>query len=208
MVAWFSWSMEWYQDIEMGRCTKWAIILQLMRVGPYWHSIASSLKLLLIPILLWANWELLAPYVAKGIPNPFAPLLFISHKVPTSSPDDPRYQKGYLDLVFIAYYIIFWSFFRQSVTIYLCRPFAKSFGIKKEGKLDRFGEQAYAVIYFSITGLWGLVSISHYGMLLCIDVTTSESCPNCPPGGTKRSTSGLVRCTGVYLVSVRLNNYI
>ncbi|KAK7695872.1 hypothetical protein QCA50_000510 [Cerrena zonata] len=117
---------------------------------------SSSLKLLLIPVVLWANWELLSPFVAKGQPNPFRALLLISHKIPTSTPEDPRYQKGYLDLVFVAYYIIFWSFFRQSITIYVCRPIARWFGINKEGKLDRFGEQAYAVIYFSIMGSWGL----------------------------------------------------
>jgi very-long-chain ceramide synthase len=117
------------------------------------------LKLLLIVVVLYTNWEILAPYVAKGLSNPFAPLLFISHRVPESSPDDPRYQKGYLDLVFIAYYIIFWSFVRQTITLYICRPIARWFGIKKEAKLDRFGEQAYAVLYFGFTGFWGLVRI-------------------------------------------------
>ncbi|RPD67193.1 longevity assurance proteins LAG1/LAC1 [Lentinus tigrinus ALCF2SS1-7] len=116
----------------------------------------SSLKILLAVVALWANWELLAPYVAKDLPNPFAPLLFISHYIPTSSSDDPRYRKGYLDLVFIAYHIVFWSFIRQSITIYICRPIARRFGIKKATKLDRFGEQGYAVIYFAIMGSWGV----------------------------------------------------
>ena len=39
---------------------------------------ASSLKILLFFFVLWANWELLSPYVAKDVPNPFTPLLFIS----------------------------------------------------------------------------------------------------------------------------------
>lgn len=136
------------------------LLTQTIDVNAYWRAIASSLKLLLIPIVLWSNWELLSPFMAKGLSNPFTPLLFISHKIPTSSLEGPRYQKGYYDLVFVAYHIIFWSFFRQSVTIYICRPVANWFGIKKEGKLDRFGEQAYAVIYFTIMGLWGLVSLA------------------------------------------------
>ncbi|THG99308.1 hypothetical protein EW026_g3008 [Hermanssonia centrifuga] len=111
--------------------------------------------MLLIPVVLWLNWQFLAPYVAEGQPNPVDPLLFISHQVPSSPPDDPRYQKGYLDLVFIAYYIIFWSFIRQSITLYICRPVAIWFGIRKEAKLDRFGEQAYAVLYFAFNGFWG-----------------------------------------------------
>src|SRR5882762_6845685 len=56
-----------------------------------YQSPASALKLLLIPLVLYINWEILAPYVAKDFPNPFAPLIFISHYIPTSSPDDPRY---------------------------------------------------------------------------------------------------------------------
>jgi len=111
--------------------------------------------MLLIPVVLYLNWELLAPYVAKGIPNPFAPLLFISHPVESSTPDDPRYQKGYLDLVFLAYYVIFWSFVRQFVTLYACLPIARYFGIKKEAKLDRFGEQGYSFVYWGIMGAWG-----------------------------------------------------
>lgn len=117
---------------------------------------SSSLKLLAIGVLLWANWELLAPWVAHGLKNPFDPLLFISHRVPESSAEDPRYQKGWFDLVFIAYYVIFWSFVRQSFLIYVCHPVARWFGIKKEAKIDRFGEQAYATVYFAIMGSWGL----------------------------------------------------
>ncbi|KAI0677592.1 TLC domain-containing protein [Trametes maxima] len=116
----------------------------------------SSLKILLIVFVLWVNWELLAPYVPTAISNPFTPLIFLSHRIPDSSEDDPRYQKGYLDLAFIAYYIVFWSFIRQSITLYVCRPVAKWFGIRRETKLERFGEQGYAVIYFAFTSVWGI----------------------------------------------------
>lgn len=112
--------------------------------------------MLLLVVLFWANWEIVTPYVAPSISNPFTPMLFISHRIQDSSEEDPRYQKGYMDLVFIAYYIIFWSFVRQTITLHICRPVARWFGIKKEGKLDRFGEQGYAILYFSFTGLWGL----------------------------------------------------
>lgn len=131
-----------------------------MQVNSSSPSSASALKLLLIPMFLYINWELLAPYVAKDTSssNPFAPLLFLSHRVPTSSPDDPRYAKGYLDLLFIAYYIVFFSFVRQTITISLCRPLARYFGIRKQAKLDRYGEQGYALVYFAILGAWGIVS--------------------------------------------------
>ena len=112
----------------------------------------------MIPIVLWANWELLAPYVAKDLPNPFTPIIFISHRVPDSPPDDPRYQKGYFDLLFVAYWIIFWSWFRQVLTMDICWPIARRFRIKKEAKLARFGEQGHAMVYFAIMGTWGWVS--------------------------------------------------
>ncbi|TBU32801.1 TLC domain-containing protein [Dichomitus squalens] len=116
----------------------------------------SSLKILLLFVVLWANWEILSPYFGKDLKNPFAPFLFISHRIPFTSDDDPRYRKGWLDLAFIAYYIVVWSFVRQAITIYICRPIAQWFGIRKEAKLDRFGEQGYAVLYFAFTSSWGI----------------------------------------------------
>ncbi|KAJ6586738.1 TLC domain-containing protein [Mycena sp. CBHHK59/15] len=132
---------------------------------------AEAFKLLLIPLVLYANWELLtphlehileplapalAPYLPPGpLPNPFAPFFLISHRIPTSDPDDPRYAKGYCDLLFLAYNIVFFSCFRQLVTVTVFRRIAKYFGIKKEAKLDRFGEQGYALVYFGIFGAWG-----------------------------------------------------
>lgn len=114
----------------------------------------------MIPIILYINWELLAPYITPDLPNPIAPLIFISHPILSSSPDDPRYAKGYLDLVFLAFHIVFYSFLRQFVTTFLCWPVARYFGIKKQAKLDRFGEQGYALLYFTVMGAWGFVSSS------------------------------------------------
>ncbi|KAH7887665.1 longevity assurance proteins LAG1 LAC1, partial [Phlebopus sp. FC_14] len=115
---------------------------------------ASAFKLLMIPVILFVNWELLAPYVAQGLPNPFRPLLFISYRLQSSS-HDVRYGKGYLDLVFIAYYIVFFSLVRQLISVNLSRPIARYFGVKRANKLDRFGEQGYALVYFAVMGAWG-----------------------------------------------------
>ncbi|KAG6336842.1 hypothetical protein ID866_2238 [Astraeus odoratus] len=115
---------------------------------------ASSFKLLLIPIIFFLNWELVSPYVAPGLPNPFRPLLFISYPLAPGS-GDVRYAKGYLDLLFVTYYIVFFSFVRQVVTLHICRPIARYFSIKRQSKLDRFGEQGYALIYFAVMGIWG-----------------------------------------------------
>lgn len=144
----------------MGRSAMYAFyeVFTAFLLSQYYLHLASSFKLLMIPIILWANWELLAPYVAKGIENPFAPMLFISHRVPSSSPEDPRYQKGWLDLVFVAYYIVVWSFFRQAITLHFFQPLARKYGIKKAGKLERFGEQGHAMAYFAVMSCWGFVS--------------------------------------------------
>jgi acyl-CoA-dependent ceramide synthase len=92
-----------------------------------------------------------------------APLLFISYPTPSPTDDstDPRYRKGWLDLVFVAYYVVFFSFVRQSVLFGICYPVARYFGIRKREKLARFGEQGYAIFYFSFFGAWGLRIMSH-----------------------------------------------
>ncbi|KAA1466431.1 longevity assurance proteins LAG1/LAC1 [Dentipellis sp. KUC8613] len=135
--------------------------------GGLWHDIktarwvvvpASSLRLLLIPIILHINWILFTPLIMSHPPSsPFAPLLFISHPTPSPTDDktDPRYRKGPLDLVFIAYYIIFWSFVRQVIMLRVFPPVARYFGIHKHAKIERFGEQGYAMVYFAFLGFWG-----------------------------------------------------
>lgn len=62
------------------------------------------------------------------------------------------------DILFILYYVIVWSFVRQFLTIHVLRPIAMKFGLRKPAKLDRFGEQGYALIYFSFFGSLGIVS--------------------------------------------------
>jgi acyl-CoA-dependent ceramide synthase len=125
---------------------------------------ASSLRILLVPLLLHINWFLFTPLIlSHPPPSPFAPLFFISHPTPSPTDDstDPRYRKGWLDLVFLAYYVVFFSFVRQSVLFKICYPIARRFGIRKGDKLARFGEQGYAILYFSFFGAWGLRIMSH-----------------------------------------------
>ena len=86
-------------------------------------------------------------------------MLFISYPVETSSPDDPRYAKGWLDIVFIAYHIIVYSFVRQFTILKIIFPVARKLGIKKQAKLDRFGEQAYSMLYYGGMGFWGIVRV-------------------------------------------------
>ena len=84
-------------------------------------------------------------------------MLFISHCIPESSPTDPRYAKGLLDFIFVAYHIIFFSFIRQFSLFYFIHPIARLLGVRKIAKVERFGEQGYAVLYYGTMGLWGCV---------------------------------------------------
>ena len=85
-------------------------------------------------------------------------MLFISHPLPDSSPDDPRYRKGWLDLVFIGYHIIVFSFIRQFTLFHIVYPIARRLGVRKPAKVERFGEQGYAMLYYGAIGIWGAVS--------------------------------------------------
>jgi acyl-CoA-dependent ceramide synthase len=118
---------------------------------------------------MYATWQFLAPYFGNDLSNPFAPLLFISHPVPNSVPGDQRYQKGPLDVLLLAYHIVVWSFVRQLISVNVARALGPRFGIKKVAKLDRFGEQLYAIVYFSFFGCWGVVSF-------CFSVCEGDSC--------------------------------
>jgi len=41
------------------------------------------------------------------------------------------------------------------IAIYVSKPAARYFGLKRASKIDRFGEQTYALFYFMIYGAWG-----------------------------------------------------
>ena len=50
---------------------------------------------------------------------------------------------------------------RQLVLFKIWYPIARRSGIRKGDKLARFGEQGYAILYFSFFGAWGLRIMSH-----------------------------------------------
>jgi len=112
----------------------------------------------------------------------------LSGHVQTSLPDDQRYQKSWWDLLFLAYYIIFFAFVRQSVIIYMAKPLAQYFGVRRPSKVVRFGEQTYALFYFAVFGAWGYVRplLSFHAPLM----STSVSCQVFQRTGTILSNSG------------------
>jgi acyl-CoA-dependent ceramide synthase len=150
---------------------------------------ASSFKLVCGSLAAFLGWEALAP---AGAPNPLAPLLLLSHRVPASAPGDARYQKGYLDLVFVAYYVVVWSFVRQTIIVTISRRLARRFGIRSVAKRERFGEQLYAMVYFAFFGIWGIVGAGP-ALHTHADGGGSGSWASSQRGGTRLSTSSSVR---------------
>ncbi|KAI3626682.1 LAG1 [Malassezia furfur] len=81
----------------------------------------------------------------------------------TLFPHEPRFLrfgKGWLDLCFIAYFIVVFSFLRQVLTMHVFKPLAKRWGIRAEQKQTRFAEQGYALTYWGIAGIFGLYVMS------------------------------------------------
>lgn len=123
-------------------------------------SVASSIKGVLAPIVLWWLWH----YFKQQQANPFSQFLFILHKVAGSTDNNPLYQKGYSvsislvhktlllivfqDLAFLAYYVVVFSFIRQFINIHVFQRFAIWWGVRSSSKIIRFGEQGYAMVYF------------------------------------------------------------
>lgn len=115
---------------------------------------ADALKVIVAVLAAWFATDRLV----GADRNPITPFLFISYPLPTAPGEtSQRYGKGPLDLAFLGFYIIVFSFLRQSVTEYLVRPLARNLGLRTESKVQRFMEQAYAVVYFSASGAYGLV---------------------------------------------------
>ncbi|PKI82748.1 sphingosine N-acyltransferase [Malassezia vespertilionis] len=71
-----------------------------------------------------------------------------------------RYGKGWLDLCFIAYFVIVFSFLRQLLTVYCFKPLGAYLGLRTEVKQVRFAEQGYALFYWGLASVFGLYVMS------------------------------------------------
>ncbi|KAL7810640.1 TLC domain-containing protein [Trichoderma gracile] len=94
--------------------------------------------------------------------NPVHHFIFLSYRQP--NPVDPtlppRYGKGLWDLAFVAFYTVVLSFSREFLMQELLIPLGRRNGIKSRGKLQRFAEQMYTAIYFSLMGPAGVYVMS------------------------------------------------
>ncbi|KAJ7850039.1 longevity assurance proteins LAG1/LAC1 [Mycena olivaceomarginata] len=112
---------------------------------------AHAFKLLVIPLVFYGVWELLSLRLGalRQFSNPFAKLFLISNKIAST-----RYAKSWADLLFVSYYVVFFSWFRELVVTF-GRRVATYLGIRRKAKIVRFGEQTYAFVYYSLASAWG-----------------------------------------------------
>ena len=98
------------------------------------------------------------------------------------------------DIAFVLYYIVFFSWFRESLALYVLKPLARRHGIRKPAKLDRFVEQGYAVIYFTLSGSLGLVGLTGFTLRnWCSSSLFSGPCMLiCQRGTSVQNTHGSV----------------
>lgn len=67
-----------------------------------------------------------------------------------------QYGKGINDFLFVGFYSIFFTFFREFLMCCVLRPLAHFLGVKKQAKIKRFMEQSYSMFYYGLSGPFGL----------------------------------------------------
>lgn len=129
------------------------VLMHCMLISP----LAASLRFIVLIVSLWLSLQYLLP---DNNNNPLTPLILISYPLDPVLPRDgniQRYGKGLKDLLFLAFYVLVFSFIRQTCLYHIIRPLAKKAGIKGERKLERFMEQGYAFMYWTTSSIIGLV---------------------------------------------------
>jgi acyl-CoA-dependent ceramide synthase len=97
--------------------------------------------------------------------NPVHHFIFLSYKLPVSSPDElPQYGKGIWDVALVAFYTVVLLFAREFIMQEFLRPLARWVGLKSQAKQARYMEQIYTAIYLSVVIPAGLYVMSRTPM--------------------------------------------
>lgn len=100
---------------------------------------------------LYAGLEFFAPHQ-----NFMRPFFELSYKTIDPTTGEAMYGKGKKDFLFVAMFIVFFTFFREFCMQILLRPLAIKLGIARQSKISRFMEQTYSIVYYSMSGPFGL----------------------------------------------------
>ncbi|KAK9239791.1 TLC domain-containing protein [Lipomyces kononenkoae] len=126
------------------------------REAAYRKTWVTPLIMMLLPLLAFALSK------DKSPSNPIYPFLFPSYKImPVGEGSAVMYGKGKKDFCFVAYYTIVFSFVREFFMQQIFEPLAKWCGLTKPGKIKRFMEQTYSIMYYGIMSPWGLYIMRH-----------------------------------------------
>jgi acyl-CoA-dependent ceramide synthase len=68
------------------------------------------------------------------------------------------YSKGLLDVLFVGFHVIVWTFLRAFSIDYILKPLAKRMNTRP-GLWDRFGEQGWLAFYYTPSFLTGMVCV-------------------------------------------------
>lgn len=71
--------------------------------------------------------------------------------------DTGDYAQGWNDAYMVVYWILLFTVLRTSVTNFVLEPFAQRLGIESKKDITRFGEQAWAFIYYITFWSFGMV---------------------------------------------------
>ncbi|KAJ7035780.1 TLC domain-containing protein, partial [Mycena alexandri] len=66
------------------------------------------------------------------------------------------YIKGPLDLALLAWTIVVTSYLRLVFSLHIFPWIGRRAGIRRAGKVARFGEQGYSMVYFAVVAVWGV----------------------------------------------------
>ena len=112
-------------------------------------------------VLRLAQNPIYGPAPSYSLDNPVTTalrdfFLSIHAKLFPNEPKLLRYGKGWLDVCFMGFYIIVFSFLRQVITGHIFKPLAARWNLKTENKCVRFAEQGYALTYWGVMSIFGL----------------------------------------------------
>ncbi|CCG81658.1 Sphingosine N-acyltransferase lac1 [Taphrina deformans PYCC 5710] len=93
--------------------------------------------------------------------NPVSHAIFVSYPIKGTNPT--YYAKGRLDGLFMAFYVVVFTFTREFCMQWILAPIARKFGLAS-GKAQRFMEQGYTIMYFTCSASYGIWVMSHTNM--------------------------------------------
>ncbi|SCW04448.1 LAFE_0H13740g1_1 [Lachancea fermentati] len=106
--------------------------------------------------------------------NPLHMFVAVSYQVG----DTEMYGKGIKDLYFVFFYMIFFTFLREFLMAVVLRPLTIKLGITSQHKIKRMMEQTYSIVYYGISGPFGLYIMYHTDLWLFATAPMYQTYPD------------------------------